>query len=76
MGVGQDRPKGNGRGVKLLVATAVVATAFGASKASLPRRTATRAVAIGRAWSKRQLDRALQAPVVKSQGERWRAMHR
>jgi hypothetical protein len=29
-----------------------------------------------RAWAKRQLDRALQAPVIPSQGELWRAMHR
>ncbi|MDQ1485642.1 MAG: hypothetical protein QOJ62_1335 [Actinomycetota bacterium] len=29
-----------------------------------------------RAWSKRQLDRALQAPVIPSQGERWLAMHK
>lgn len=74
MGKSKDQAGGGGSAVKLVVVGLLVGAAFGASKAPLPRRAATRAISIGRAWSKRQLDRSLQSPVIKSQGERWRAM--
>jgi hypothetical protein len=74
MGGSPERAKGKRSGVKLVVATLVVAAAFGAGKAPFPRGAATRTISLYRAWSKRQLDRALQTPVIKSQGERWRAM--
>jgi hypothetical protein len=75
MGKSRDPDVRSGSAVKLVVAGVLLGAVFGASKASLPRRAATRAISVGRAWSKRQLDRSLQAPVIKSQGERWRAMH-
>jgi hypothetical protein len=66
---------GKGRAGKFFLATLFVAAAAGATSHPVPRRLARTAVDYGRAWSKRQLDRSLQAPVIKSQGERWRAMH-
>ena len=72
-----NRNRGGGRSaIKIILGTLLVAAAVGATKSSLPRRAATRTIESGRAWSKRQLDAALQAPVIKSQGERWRAMQR
>jgi hypothetical protein len=71
-----DRGKGgNGRVLKFFAATLFVAAAAGASSHPLPRRIVKTTIDYGRAWSKRQLDRSLQSPVIKSQGERWRAMH-
>jgi hypothetical protein len=71
-----DRGKaGSGRVAKFFIATLFVAAAAGASNHPLPRRIARKTVDTYRTWSKQQLNRALQAPVVKSQGERWRAMH-
>jgi hypothetical protein len=66
---------GKGRAGKLFVATLFIAAAAGASSRPFPRRVLKTTIDYGRAWSKRQLDRSLQAPVIKSQGERWRAMH-
>jgi hypothetical protein len=73
----RNRNRSGGRSAfKIIFGTLLVATAVGATKSSLPRRAVVRTIESGRAWSKRQLDAALQAPVIKSQGERWRAMHR
>jgi hypothetical protein len=69
-----DRGKAGNGGGKFFVAVLFVAAAAGASH-PVPRRFVKKAVDHGRAWSQRQLDRSLQAPVIKSQGERWRAMH-
>jgi hypothetical protein len=71
-----DRGKaGNGRAGKFFVVTLFVAAAAGASSHPVPRRLVKKVVEQGRAWSQRQLNRSLRAPVFKSQGERWRAMH-
>ncbi|HTC70402.1 MAG TPA: hypothetical protein VK662_12600 [Acidothermaceae bacterium] len=71
-----DRGKARkGRAGRFFVLTLLVAAAAGASSQPTPRRLAKKAVDHGRAWSQRQLNRSLQAPVIKSQGERWRAMH-
>jgi hypothetical protein len=66
---------GKGGGGKFFVAVLFVAAAAGASSHPVPRRIVKKAVDQGRAWSQRQLNRSLQAPMIKSQGERWRAMH-
>ena len=75
MGCHMSGKDGKGRAGKFFVVTLFVAAAAGASSHPVPRRLAKKAVDYGRAWSQRQLDRSLQAPVIKSQGERWRAMH-
>jgi hypothetical protein len=74
MSVKRGRTSSNGRRAKILVGAVFVAAAFGVSKTPLPRRVTRSTVELTRAWSKRQRNRALQAPVIRSQGERWRAM--
>jgi hypothetical protein len=69
------RQKSKGRGATFLLGALVVGAAVGVRNHAPSRRMANRAIEHGRAWSNRQLNRALQAPVIKSQGERWRAMH-
>jgi hypothetical protein len=63
------------RAVKYLFVAALAAAATKASSHPTPRKAAKKAVELGRAWSNQQLNKALRAPVIKSQGERWRAMH-
>jgi hypothetical protein len=64
-----------GRAVRFVFVTLFVAVAAKASNHPTPRKAAKKAVELGRAWSNKQLNKALRAPVIKSQGERWRAMH-
>jgi hypothetical protein len=64
-----------GRAARFLFVAVFAAAATKASSHPAPRQAAKKAIDLGRAWSNRQLNRALQAPVIKSQGERWRAMH-
>jgi hypothetical protein len=64
-----------GRAVRYLFVAVLAAAATKVSSHPTPRKAAKKAVELGRAWSNQQLNKALQAPVIKSQGERWRAMH-
>jgi hypothetical protein len=64
-----------GRAVRYLFVALFAAAATKASSHATPRKAAKKAADLGRAWSTKQLNKALQAPVIKSQGERWRAMH-
>jgi hypothetical protein len=75
MGTDRGRRSIKGRAVRYLVVAVFAAAATKASSHPTPRKVAKKAVDLGRAWSTQQLNRALQAPVIKSQGERWRAMH-
>lgn len=61
--------------VRYLFVALFAAAATKASSHPTSRKVAKKAVDFGRAWSTEQLNRALQAPVIKSQGERWRAMN-
>ncbi|HWF42936.1 MAG TPA: hypothetical protein VN683_12690 [Acidothermaceae bacterium] len=75
MSADRGRTGRKGRAVRYLFVAAFAALATKASSHPTPRKAAKKAVELGRAWSTRQLNKALQAPVIKSQGERWRAMH-
>jgi hypothetical protein len=75
MSADRGRRSITGRAVRYLFVAALAAAATKASSYPAPRKAAKRAVELGRAWSNHQLNKALQAPVIKSQGERWRAMH-
>jgi hypothetical protein len=75
MSADRGRTSVKGRAVRYLFVAFVAAAATKASSHPTPRKAAKKAVELGRAWSNEQLNRALQAPVIKSQGERWRAMH-
>jgi hypothetical protein len=75
MSTDRGRRSITGRAVKYLFVAALAAAATKASSHPTPRKAAKKAIEVGRAWSNQQLNKALQAPVVKSQGERWRAMH-
>jgi hypothetical protein len=71
----RGRKSFKGRAVRYLFVAVFAAAATKASSHPTPRKAAKKAVELGRAWSTLQLNKALQAPVIKSQGERWRAMH-
>jgi hypothetical protein len=75
MSADRGRRSVTGRAVKYLFVAVVAAAATKASSHPTPRKAAKKAVELGRAWSNKQLNKALQAPAIKSQGERWRAMH-
>jgi hypothetical protein len=75
MSTDRGRKSFSGRAVRYLFVAALAAAATKASSQPTARKVAKKAVDLGRAWSNEQLNRALQAPVIKSQGERWRAMH-
>ncbi len=75
MSADRGRKSMTGRAVKYLFVAALAAAATKASSHPTPRKAAKKAIEVGRAWSNHQLNKALQAPVIKSQGERWRAMH-
>jgi hypothetical protein len=75
MSADRGRRSLKGRAVRYLFVAVFAAVATKASSHPTPRKAAKKAVDLGRAWSTQQLNKALQAPVIKSQGERWRAMH-
>ncbi len=75
MSADRGRRSMKGRAARFLFVAVFAAAATKASSHPAPRQAAKKAIDLGRAWSNRQLNRALQAPVIKSQGERWRAMH-
>jgi len=75
MSADRGRTSGKSHAVRYLFVAVVAAAATKASSHPTPRKAAKKAVELGRAWSRQQLNKALQAPVIKSQGERWRAMH-
>jgi hypothetical protein len=75
MSADRGRRSLKGRAVGYLFVAVFAAAATKASSHPGPRKAAKKAVELGRAWSTQQLNKALQAPVIKSQGERWRAMH-
>jgi hypothetical protein len=75
MSADRGRRSLKGRAVRYLFVAALAAVATKASSRPAPRKAAKKAVELGQAWSNQQLNKALQAPVIKSQGERWRAMH-
>jgi hypothetical protein len=75
MSADRGRTSGKSHAVRYLFVAVFVAAATKASSYPTPRKFAKKAVDVGRAWSTQQLNKALQAPVIKSQGERWRAMH-
>jgi hypothetical protein len=75
MSADRGRKSFTGRAVRYLFVAALAAAATKASSHPTPRKAAKKVVELGRVWSNEQLNRALQAPVIKSQGERWRAMH-
>lgn len=75
MSADRGRRSVKGRAVRYLVVAVFAAAATKASSHPTPRKAAKKVVELGRAWSTHQLNKALQAPVIKSQGERWRAMH-
>jgi hypothetical protein len=75
MSADRGRASVKGRAVRYLFVALFAAAATKASSHPTPRKVAKKAVDVGRAWSNEQLRRALQAPLIKSQGERWRAMH-
>jgi len=75
MSADRGRTSAKSHAVRYLIVALFAAAATKASSHPTPRKAAKKAVDLGRAWSTQQLNRALQAPVIKSQGERWRAMH-
>lgn len=75
MSADRGRKSVKGRAVRFVFVTLFVAAAAKASNHPTPRKVAKKVADLGRAWSTQQLNKALQAPVIKSQGERWRAMH-
>lgn len=75
MSADRGRTSGKSHAVRYLFVAVVAAAATKASSHPTPRKAAKKALELGRAWSNQQLNKALQAPVIKSQGERWRAMH-
>jgi hypothetical protein len=75
MSADRGRASAKGRAARYLIVALFAAAATKASGHPTPRKVAKKAADLGRAWSTKQLNKALQAPVIKSQGERWRAMH-
>lgn len=75
MSADRGRRSIKGRALRYVVVAVFAAAATKASSHPTPRKAAKKAVELGRAWSTQQLNKALRAPVIKSQGERWRAMH-
>ncbi|HEY5049257.1 MAG TPA: hypothetical protein VII50_00030 [Acidothermaceae bacterium] len=75
MSADRGRTSAKSHAVRYLFVALFAAAATKASSHPAPRKVAKKAIDLGRAWSNEQLNRALQAPVIKSQGERWRAMH-
>jgi len=71
----RGRTSVKGHALRFLLASVVVAAAAKASQHPTPRKLAKKAVDRGRAWSNEHVNRGLQAPTMKSQGERWRAIN-